>query len=395
MEIRTERIISVVGPTLSKKLFEFKLRHAALNAGYKSVREWHATVPDGWGEFPAARFRRNEIFHGRRETFGYAHHQAISAFKGKYVASWSNSPIDEDKPGQEVHYAVSDDLEQWTEDRLIVHTDPSSGIIRNNAGMCVHDGKLYNFVGVIGGARSSADPSLTSFVPELVRLDVYVTEDLETWEEYVGIAEDVYLFEGPRALADGSHMCCGRSFFGETQPVVLRWKEGRALSSAPERIGVPEPDRRIQGLQGTWYQTDDRRIWLYLRDAGMSARLALSWSEDGGTTWSDVTLTDMPNTCSRAHAGRLNDGRYYIIGNNYENLLDRADLMVALSDDGETFDSMYTLVSGKTHRRIEGLHKEDGWHYPNSMVDGDRLIVVFSVNKEDIYCGSVDTTTME
>ncbi len=395
MEIRNEKVISVVGPNLSKGLFEFKLRNAALNAGYRTVQEWHTGVPENWGEFPTVAFEKQEIYRGNCETFAYSHHQAICRFGDKYVASWSNSSVHEDSPGQEVHCAVSHDLSNWSVPRPIVTTDPATGLIRNNAGLCVHAGRAYNFVGVVGGAKTSEDPSLTSFVPETVRLDVYVSDDLVTWEEQRGIADDIYLFEGPRQLADGSFLCCGRSFFGQPQPVVLRWPAGVDLAQRPERIGIPESDRRIQGLQGTWYQTDEGRIWMYLRDAGMSARLALSWSEDNGRSWTDVTLTDMPNTCSRAHAGRLDDGRYYIIGNNYENLLDRSHLFVALSDDGETFDRMYTLVRGKTHRRIEGLHKEDGWHYPNSFAEEGRLVVVFSVNKEDICCGAALTSTME
>ena len=391
MQIKTERIISIVDPKLATRLFEFKLRQAALNAGYKTVKEWHEGVAEDWGEFPRVEFKMSEVYHGTRERFAYNHHHAVCRYGDRYIVSWSTARIHEDRPGQEVHFSVSDDLSAWAPDQTLVSTDPSSGLIRNNAGLCVQDGKLYDIVGVVKGGQMAQDPSLTSFVPEALTLDVYVTEDLTNWQEYPNIANDIYLFEGPRMLQDGSFLCCGSSF-ENGQPVALIWKKGRKLHEPPERRIIPVSDTRIKGVQGTWYQRDDGKIWMYIRDAGMSARLALSWSEDGGENWTDAILTDMPNTCSRAHAGRMSDGRYYIIGNNYENLLDRRYLMVAVSDDGENFDWMYTLVQGKTHRRIDGLHKEDGWHYPNSIVDGDELIVVFSVNKEDIYCGVTDVT---
>ena len=125
------------------------------------------------------------------------------------------------------------------------------------------------------------------------------------------------------------------------------------------------------------------------------SRLGLTWSDDEGDTWGELLLTDFPNTYSRAHAGRLSDGRFYIVGNNYDVFLDRRRLLVALSDDGCTFDRQYTLIEGETSRRINGCHKEDGFHYPNTIIDGDRLIVIYSLNKEDIGVGIADMTKVD
>ena len=394
MEIRAEKIISVVSPKLGARIVDFKTKLAALNSGYSSVAEWQPSAPADYGTFPQAQFEVSEIYHGDASSFAYNHHQAISKFKDQLVASWSASPVDEDRPGQEVHYATSPDGKKWTKYRVLVATDPKSSIVRNNAGLCAHDGKLYAYVGVAGEIKPSTDPNLTSFVPEYIRLDVYVTKDLVTWEEHQGIADNVYIFEGPRSLKDGSHLCAGCALIGEQYPLALRWKPGQDMASSPQIVHVPWTDRRIRPLQGTWYQTDDGHVWMYFRDAGMSTRLALSWSDDNGQTWADLVLTDMPNSMARANAGRLHDGRYYLIGNNYDRLLDRSHFQIALSDDGLTFDRMYTLVEGKTHRRVDGLHKEDGWHYPNSIVDGNKLCVIFSVNKEDICCGVTDVTLM-
>jgi hypothetical protein len=83
-----------------------------------------------------------------------------------------------------------------------------------------------------------------------------------------------------------------------------------------------------------------------------------------------------------------------LAGNNYERLLDRRFLLLALSEDGQTFDSMHTIVSGATTRRIEGKHKEDGYHYPNCCVEGGKLFVTYSVNKEGIEVAEVDTTRL-
>jgi len=227
-----------------------------------------------------------------------------------------------------------------------------------------------------------------------VRLDVYVTQDSKPGAS-AGDSDNCYLFEGPRKLNNGSHLCCGLSFLGEQHPLVLIWKPGQDLATAPQVIPVPEPDRRIRGLQGTWYQTEEGRIWMFLRDAGLSTRLAVSCSDDGGRTWSDVLLSDMPNTFSRAFCRA--PGRRPLLPHRQQLRTSCSTAEPFRSPSATTdgkFTRMYTLVQGKTHRRFDGLHKEDGWHYPNAIVDGDNLIVIFSVNKEDICCGVANARDM-
>ena len=394
MQIRQEKVVSIVTPELAAQMLDFKMKMSAFGAGYTSLEEWNPGLPPTWGSYPQAAFDVSEIYHGSADAFAYNHHHAISKLKDQYVASWSAARRDEDVPGQQVHYALSQDGKHWSPESVLVATEPTSGIVRNNAGLCADAGRLYDFVGVAEGARAATDPSLTSFVADHIRLDVYVTEDGINWKERQSIAENIYLFEGPHRLRDGGHLCGGSAFLGVQEPLALLWQPGQELDSPPQVIHIPWTDRRIRPVQGTWYQTDDGRIWMYFRDVGFSTRLALTWSDDGGQTWTDLALTDMPNTMSRASAGRLNDGRCYIIGNNYDRMLDRSQLQIALSDDGYSFDRMHTLIEGITHRRIDGVHKEDGWHYPNSLADGDDLFVIFSVNKEDIRCGVVNAKTM-
>ncbi len=69
-------------------------------------------------------------------------------------------------------------------------------------------------------------------------------------------------------------------------------------------------------------------------------------------------------------------------------------MLLGLSDDGAEYDRMFTVVTGDTTRRIEGKHKEDGYHYPNCLADGDRLLLVYSYNKEDIDVAVIDTTSL-
>ena len=390
----TRHVANVLSPGLANTMNEFRHFLGMTIAGYQDrVVEWHGVVPDGWARFSAVASVRSRVYSGRADTYAYSHHQAICKFGDRYVAAWSNGFAHEDAVGQEPHYARSCDGATWSADRPIVKTDPATGMVRNMAGLYADQHYLYAFVGR-AKPRETAEPGMTSIVTKAMQLDLYRTKDLETWEEFPGIADDIYLFEGPRPTADGKLLCSGihQSHWGEA--TVLIWDDPSDLTTRPRSLILSGEEEGIVPEQGTWYQTDSGRIYLWQRDGGHLTRLALNWSDDGGETWSPMISTDFPNSYSRARAGRLHDGRFYIIGNNCDQYLNRHYMHIALSDDGECFDRMYTLLEGSTTRRVPGRHKEDGYHYPNSIVDGDKLLVVYSVNKEDIEVATVDTKSL-
>jgi len=389
-QVRNQRVVSVLAPKLAGHLQDFRLRLSALGAGFPDLTVWHPGTKATWGEFPDVPLQRATVYRGNAETWAYSHHHAIAKFGDRYVASWSNGPVHEDHVGQEVHYAWSENGLDWSEPRVLVHTPLESNHVRNNVGIYVRDGRLYCYVGVAEHfEREVIHVSMTTLDKAPLRLDVYETTDLQNWTCHEDINQNVYLFEGPRETRGGRLMCCG-SDFTDHHGVVLVWDDPSRPADPPRAVDMPDSPEGVLPEQGTWYQRDDGRIWMYLRDASISCRLALSWSDDEGDTWSEPLRTDFQNTYSRAFAGRLTDCRYFIAGNNFDRLLDRMHLLIALSDDGCVFDRQYTLLKGQTTRRIEGRHKEDGYHYPNCLVDGDRLFVIYSVNKEDIEVGIVD-----
>ena len=390
MQIANRQVAQVLSPGLTKKLREFRNRMGLDVAGYGGkAAEWHGAVPAGWAEFPQLIARRSRVYSGMADSFAYSHHQSICKFKGRYVVAWSNGPLHEDDAGQQVHYACSRDLEVWEPNKVVVATDPDSGVVRNQAGLYADDGYVYCFV-CHAEPYGRDEPGMSSILTKKMRLDLYRSSDLESWEEFKGFAEDVYLFEGPRLTREGKLLCSGINQANQDEAKILIW-DAADPTVAPQTVTVDGSAQGVRPQQGTWYQTDDGRIWVWQRDAGHLTRLALTWSDDGGGSWSPMVSTDFPNTFSRAHAGRLTDGRFYLIGNNFDQYLNRLYMHIAISDDGTCFDRMYTLLQGETTRRVPGRHKENGYHYPHSMVEGDRLIVVYSVNKENIEVAVVDT----
>ena len=79
-----------------------------------------------------------------------------------------------------------------------------------------------------------------------------------------------------------------------------------------------------------------------------NARLATSFSSDGGNTWTPVTLSEVENNQSGTDAVTLADGLHALIYNNFETLPltpkgVRTPLSIALSDDGIHWQHRLTL----------------------------------------------------
>jgi hypothetical protein len=68
-------------------------------------------------------------------------------------------------------------------------------------------------------------------------------------------------------------------------------------------------------------------------------------------------------------------------------------IMIASSDDGRQWSPARTLVAGDADagllQRAFGLLKVNGYQYPVAIEDDGRLLIAYSVNKEDIECGIV------
>jgi hypothetical protein len=131
---------------------------------------------------------------------------------------------------------------------------------------------------------------------------------------------------------------------------------------------------------------------VFWRDEGASCRVYVNHSDDGGLTWSTPLLSDIPDSMSRLYAGRLSDGRFYLVNNAIPTLLDRRPLVLLLSDDGVQFNDVVMINDSPSEMRRKGLLKINGHQYPCCLVDGDLLLVAYDANKEDLLCEVIDTT---
>ncbi|MBR1576113.1 MAG: exo-alpha-sialidase [Bacteroidales bacterium] len=125
----------------------------------------------------------------------------------------------------------------------------------------------------------------------------------------------------------------------------------------PGRVGenrdVPDdPDR----YYGNWLPISSIQPTILVhRDGSLQAlsrtgngKMSVTWSRDGGTTWSCETLTDIPQNGSGIDAVTLPDGRFALVYNDFETLPGRSGgprspLKVAVSEDGLRWTDVVTL----------------------------------------------------
>ena len=155
-------------------------------------------------------------------------------------------------------------------------------------------------------------------------------------------------------------------------------------------MNEPTPAWRLD--DGTWVRLyrDEGDIRAASRaevDATRSRRNYATFSFDNGKTWTAATRTNFPDSCARSNAGKLPDGQVYVINNILPMAPrpgGRSMLAISLSRDGLKFDRSAVIRFVSRPQRYQGKFKSMGYQYPHSVVVGEHLWVIYSVNKEDI-----------
>ncbi len=96
--------------------------------------------------------------------------------------------------------------------------------------------------------------------------------------------------------------------------------------------------------------------------------IAEIWSEDGGRTWSEPSLTAMPNPNSGFDGLTLSDGRHLLVHNPVAQC--RSPLVASLSEDGKIWREIATLASGN-----------GAFSYPAIIQKSDGLVHISYTNR--------------
>lgn len=129
------------------------------------------------------------------------------------------------------------------------------------------------------------------------------------------------------------------------------------------------------------YQMNDGTIRLFVRT--LDGHIAESYSYDGGETFTDAVLTDIPNADSRFFLAKLPSGRVILIHNDHDSV--RVNMTVRLSeDDGKTWKYVKRIDSLRRSSPDAVFH--DGKIYMNAdhLRTAAREVSLFVFTEEDI-----------
>ena len=126
----------------------------------------------------------------------------------------------------------------------------------------------------------------------------------------------------------------------------------------------------------------------YLVGRTMNDVVFQTWSDDDGHTWSEMTSTGLPNPDAGTDAVTLADGRHLLVYNHNSVRDDagRSPLNIAVSDDGENWESALVLEDDPTRH----------FSYPAVIQTADGLVhVTYTWNRERIKHVVVDPAKLK
>ena len=166
-------------------------------------------------------------------------------------------------------------------------------------------------------------------------------------EYFLGPIKNKPILLGDRLLCGSSTEVGGWRFHVEILDVKTnQWTYVGPVTSTEAIKTDDNQPHPIDCIQPSFLQLSDGRLQVLMRTH--NARLATSYSNDLGSSWSDVVLTDIPNNNAGTDAVTLCDGRHVLVYNPvatepYQEFGPRTPLCLAISHDGIHFRHLLTL----------------------------------------------------
>jgi len=389
---------------------------AADKPGRMPVVEWTAgKAPDFRYQF-LNRVRTTELLHATPETGTFSHHGYLAYHQGVLFASWDSHARDENSSGQHGIFRYSTDGGgTWSDAKPLfpplADNVPWSEANRSNPfqtsqGFAEIDGRLF--------AVTCVDEALKEKVyrfNEVSRIRVgFLAREVHadgTLGEVFWLSETAPEPEpGYPALPAGERTLVAKINAYFEAPANLQ-----QLLFKPRQHPDSDDEHRMTEPTQPWCLDSGAWVRLYRNqgtinglsraevEASRPRRHYAAFSLDDGKTWTAPTRTNFPDTGSRANSGRLPDGQFYVINNPLPMSAregGRSMLAISLSRDGLNFDRMAVIRFVAPPMRYEGKAKGGGgYQYPHSVVVGENLWVIYSVNKEDIEVARIPLSELD
>ncbi len=321
------------------------------------------------------------------DTFRFLHETAVIAHKGVLYAAWYHNREHELSGYTPICGKRSFDGGKTWRPLEILCEDPTTAILYCPPVYGRFDGRLYMFVNEMVG------------VDLIHALDLYVlNEETDRFELVWSKPIPFKLNTNVIHLPNGKCLLPGRiaelDGFPNT-PAVLISDSGTAdgdwrLVKIAENGDLPDGTTlihpEITALE------DEHTLFMFCRNDNRRVPLVYV-SENGGEHFGAVTCHDIPYVGSKMYAGRLSDGRPFLVANIDK--LDRSRLALYVGDAGSNTFSERAILFDKD--RVP-LRNAVACHYPAATEHDGKLYIIATLNYEWSVRGAVlfivDTTTL-
>ena len=268
--------------------------------------------------------------------------------------------------------------------------------------------------GIIGALRFDASGRLTTGPlawlatrAELARYSLTSSEKQIPSYDELGAAEEAMAADAATFNAQylGVHV--------PPAPPPARLSERSVYATASD--AVPAAELRLTSLLRDDGSPPTLTLWASfckLRVANRTTASSIAHATANGQTllsptqcpaWSAPVPTNIPDSRSATWAGLLPTGDTCLLGAQLPKLWKRDPLTLSLSSDGVNFDRLVAARCDAPPMRFPAHTKGPGWEYPSAVVLPPRptdargkvqLLIVYSVNKEDIAATRVPLTSL-
>lgn len=200
-------------------------------------------------------------------------------------------------------------------------------------------------------------------------------------EGYIGPVKNkpVLLENGDLVCASSTEGDGWKIHFEITSDFGKTWRKAGPIDKGPENIDAIQPSLLVH---------EDGKLQVLCRSR--SRALVSSWSADGGSSWSPLEKTNLPNNNSGTDAVTLEDGRQLLVYNHVlppagEHKGARTPLNVSVSEDGIHWNAAMVLEDSDISQ----------YSYPSVIESSDGMVhVVYTWRRERIKYVKIDPSKL-
>jgi hypothetical protein len=339
------------------------------------------------------------LYHAVPEGGTWNHHTMIFLHDNVLYASWDQHKADENGPGQHgllrrsydhgLTWGPVEELFPPLAPKVSVNEPHEHSRFQSNNGFIIIEGRLYAFTDV-------AD--WTSAGREKIKPRIKIGHLVRAFNDDGSLGELFWMSESaPEPVEGFPYIPAGDPvLIGKIQKYLklpgnepqLSFSVGHPTTDDNHGTREPSAWRLDSGIWVKMYGETGRKDARNNREAEASKvrRNYVSFSFDEGVNWTIPTRTNFPDACGRSCSGKLPDGQVFVINagwpmsNKYGG---RTLQLISLSRDGLTFDRATAIQFRPPEPRNQGRSKREGYQ-AHAVAAGDYLVVMSSVNKEDI-----------